>query len=133
MLIINHSHWCENFSAGRVPPWGVFFAFFPIISHFLPIKSHLKLSIQNIMLNRVGLNRLAINRSFTRNFQSSNRSMNKIFGSPQEGPYSNIPFQVKNRKLIPFSFYYWGVLGFFFAFPFLSTYWHLKKSGSFLM
>lgn len=112
----------------------VFFNYFSFSSNQISSKViNLRLPIQNIMLNRVGLNRLAINRSFTRNFQSSNRSMNKIFGSPQEGPYSNIPFQVKNRKLIPFSFYYWGVLGFFFAFPFLSTYWHLKKSGSFLM
>lgn len=77
--------------------------------------------------------RLVNQRLFSRNFQTSSRSMNKIYGTPDEGPYSNLPFQVKNRKFIPFKFYYWGVLGFFFAFPFLSTYIHLKKSGSFDM
>ncbi|CUM46379.1 uncharacterized protein AC631_03090 [Debaryomyces fabryi] len=66
-----------------------------------------------------------------RNFQTSTRSLNKIFGSPQSGVYSNLPFKVKGRKFIPFSFYFWGVAGTFFAFPFLSTYWHLKKAGSF--
>lgn len=75
--------------------------------------------------------RLVLNnqRLFQRNFQSSTRSMNKIFGSPKEGIYSNLPFKVKGR-MIPLSIPYWGVFGFFFAFPFLSTYIHLKKSGS---
>lgn len=63
-------------------------------------------------------------------FSSSSRAMDKIFGSPKEGVYSNLPFKVKDRK-IPLAIPYWGVLGFFFAFPFLSTYYHLKKAGSF--
>ncbi|CAH2352791.1 cytochrome c oxidase subunit 8, mitochondrial [[Candida] railenensis] len=67
---------------------------------------------------------------FTRNFQTSSRSMNKIFGTPAEGVYSNLPFKVKNRK-IPLSVPFWGILGFFFAFPFLASYWHMKKAGSF--
>lgn len=67
----------------------------------------------------------------TRNFQTSARSFNNIFGSPKTGVYSNIPFKVKNRK-IPISFWFWGVTGSLFAFPFVSTYWHLKKSGSFM-
>lgn len=66
-----------------------------------------------------------------RNFQSSSRVMDSVFGTPKEGPYSNIPFEVK-RKFIPFKVYYWGILGFFFGFPFLSTYLNLKKSGSFM-
>ncbi|EDK39563.1 hypothetical protein PGUG_03661 [Meyerozyma guilliermondii ATCC 6260] len=79
----------------------------------------------------IGL-RLARQRAFQRNFQTSARSFNKIFGAPQEGVYSNLPFKVKNRK-IPFAFMWWGVFGFFFAFPFLSTYRSLKKAGSFDM
>lgn len=66
----------------------------------------------------------------TRNFQTSSRSMNKIFGTPQEGVYSNIPFKVKNRK-IPLAVPFWGILGFFFAFPFLASYWQMVKAGSF--
>ncbi|KAI3405729.2 COX8 [Candida oxycetoniae] len=54
----------------------------------------------------------------------------KIYGVPQEGVYSNLPFKVKNRKFIPFAVWYWGVLGFFFAFPFLSTAWSMYKSGA---
>lgn len=82
------------------------------------------------MMNRVFGQRMAINnRMMIRNFQSSSKRMNNIFGSPKEGVYSNLPFDVK-RKFIPFSVYYWGTLGFFFSFPFLSTLWHLKKSGS---
>lgn len=66
-----------------------------------------------------------------RNFQTSAISLNKVYGTPLGGVYSNIPFQIKNRKYIPFAVYYWGTLGFFLAFPFLTTWWHLKKSGSF--
>ncbi|KAI5964681.1 COX8 [Candida pseudojiufengensis] len=57
--------------------------------------------------------------------------MSQIYGVPKEGVYSNLPFQVKNRKFIPFQVWYWGVLGFFFAFPFLSTAWQMYKSGAF--
>ena len=32
-----------------------------------------------------------------RNFQTSARSFNDIFGSPKTGVYSNIPFKVKDR------------------------------------
>lgn len=79
----------------------------------------------------IGL-RLARQRAFHRGFQTSTRTFNKIFGSPQEGVYSNLPFKVKNRK-IPFSIMWFGVFGFFFAFPFLTTYRALKKAGSFDM
>jgi cytochrome c oxidase subunit 7c len=58
--------------------------------------------------------------------------MNDIYGSPKTGPYSNLPFKVKGT-MIPFGVTFFGVLGFFFAFPFLTTYWHLKKAGSFDM
>ncbi|ODV65077.1 hypothetical protein HYPBUDRAFT_114682 [Hyphopichia burtonii NRRL Y-1933] len=74
--------------------------------------------------------RVLSQKAFMRNFQSSARSMNKIYGTPAEGPYSNLPFKVHNRRFIPFGVYYWGVLGFFFAFPFLTTYLHLYKSGA---
>ncbi|CAD1808883.1 Cytochrome c oxidase subunit VIIc family protein [Candida parapsilosis] len=57
--------------------------------------------------------------------------MNQIYGHPQEGVYSNLPFKVKNRKFIPFSVWYWGVMGFFFAFPFLTSTWQIYKSGGF--
>ncbi|RCK54331.1 Cytochrome c oxidase polypeptide VIII, mitochondrial [Candida viswanathii] len=70
-----------------------------------------------------------------RNFQVSSKRLEDIntivYGHPQEGVYSNLPFKVKNRKFIPFAVYYWGVLGFFFAFPFLTSWWQLKKSGAF--
>lgn len=79
----------------------------------------------------IGL-RLTSQRAFQRNFQTSTRTFNKIFGAPKEGPYSNLPFKVKDRK-IPFSIMWFGVLGFFFAFPFLTTYRALKKAGSFDM
>ncbi|KAG7663940.1 COX8 [[Candida] subhashii] len=66
-----------------------------------------------------------------RNFQTSFRSMSAGWeGTPASGVYSNLPFKVKGRKYVPFKVAYWGVLGFFFAFPFLTTYWHLYKSGS---
>lgn len=67
-----------------------------------------------------------------RQFQTSSRVMNNIYGTPKSGVYSNLPFNVK-RKFIPFGVYYWGILGFFFSFPFLTTYWHLYKAGSFNM
>ena len=83
----------------------------------------------------IGASRGIVQRSIAqraglRNFQTSARSLDKIFGQPQEGPYSNLPFQVKGRKFIPFSVAWWGVFGFFFGFPFLATYWHLKKAGN---
>ncbi|CUM67065.1 uncharacterized protein PRCAT00004754001 [Priceomyces carsonii] len=87
------------------------------------------------MINTVGLRlsqQKAFQRGFQRNFQSSSRACNNIFGTPKEGPYSNLPFKVKDR-VIPFKFAYWGLVGAFFAFPFMSTYWHLKKAGSFEM
>ncbi|CAI5756472.1 unnamed protein product [Candida verbasci] len=62
---------------------------------------------------------------------SIQHQMANIYGHPKEGVYSNLPFQVKNRKYIPFSVWYWGVLGFFFAFPALSSFWQMKKAGSF--
>ncbi|KAI5960507.1 COX8 [Candida theae] len=69
-----------------------------------------------------------------RSFQMSSKlmsEMDKIWGHPEEGVYSNLPFKVKNRKFIPFSVWYWGVMGFFFAFPFLSSTWQIYKSGGF--
>lgn len=68
----------------------------------------------------------------TRGFQTSARLFNSIFGAPKEGPYLNLPFKVKGKR-IPFGIGYWGFLGAFFFFPFGSAYWHLKKSGSFAM
>ncbi|ODV76628.1 uncharacterized protein CANTADRAFT_36346, partial [Suhomyces tanzawaensis NRRL Y-17324] len=66
----------------------------------------------------------------TRTFRSSAVASNAVYGSPKTGPYSNLPFKVKDRK-IPFGLFYWSITGLFFAFPFLSTYWHMKKAGSF--
>ncbi|CAH6718520.1 cytochrome c oxidase subunit 8, mitochondrial [[Candida] jaroonii] len=74
--------------------------------------------------------RIGINRLVTRNFSSTRRVLSGFH--PEEGVYTNIPFKVK-RKYIPLSVYYWGTLGFFFFFPFISTYWHLRKAGSFDM
>lgn len=65
-----------------------------------------------------------------RNFSSTARVSNAVFGTPKSGPYSNLPFKVHGRKLIPFQVYWWGVLGFFFAFPFLTSWWHMKKAGN---
>ncbi|KAG2733262.1 hypothetical protein G9P44_004252 [Scheffersomyces stipitis] len=80
------------------------------------------------MMFKVGLRNTS--RIARRNFSSSSRAMNEIYGAPKGGIYSNLPFQVLNRKYIPFSVYFWGISGFFFAFPFLTTFWHLKKSGA---
>ncbi|EGV64154.1 hypothetical protein CANTEDRAFT_105290 [Yamadazyma tenuis ATCC 10573] len=81
-------------------------------------------------MNRLLSQKLAINnRMMVRNFQSSSKRLSSVFGHPKEGVYSNIPFTIK-RKIIPLSVYYWGTLGFFFSFPFLTTLLHLKKSGS---
>lgn len=69
-----------------------------------------------------------------RNFQVSARKFDIntiVYGTAKEGPYENLPFKIKNRKFVPFAFWYWGVLGFFFAFPFLTSWWQLKKSGAF--
>lgn len=70
-----------------------------------------------------------------RNFQVSSRKLadlnTLVYGHAKEGVYTNLPFKVKNRKFIPFAVYYWGVMGFFFAFPFLTSWWQLKKSGAF--
>lgn len=65
-----------------------------------------------------------------RGFRSSVVRMNDVYGTPKSGPYSNLPFQVKDRKYIPFPVYYWSILTLFFAFPFLTSWWQLKKSGS---
>lgn len=88
------------------------------------------LAIFSLPMNRLLAQRLGANTRFgARNFQSSSRMMNNVFGTPKDGVYSNIPFPIKT-KTIPFALPYWGVLGFFFAFPFLTTYWHLKKAGN---
>lgn len=77
------------------------------------------------MISRVGLRTPRA----ARNFQTSARAMNNIFGSPKTGIYANLPFPVKTKK-IPFGIGWWGTFGFFFAFPFLSSYWHMKKAGN---
>ncbi|RLV96079.1 hypothetical protein JA1_000500 [Spathaspora sp. JA1] len=84
------------------------------------------------MLSRLGLRALPNSARLTtrRTFKSSTRVMNEIYGTPAEGPYSNIPFKVVGRKFVPLPVFFWGIMGFFFAFPFITTYWHLKKSGS---
>lgn len=69
-----------------------------------------------------------------RNFQVSSKKLDMntlVYGHAKEGVYTNLPFKVQNRKFIPFAVYYWGVMGFFFAFPFLTSWWQLKKSGAF--
>lgn len=77
------------------------------------------------MLSRVGLRAPRAARSF----QTSAVASNNIFGTPKSGVYSNLFFKVKDRK-IPFAIPWWGTFGFFFAFPFLTAYWHMKKSGN---
>ena len=71
-----------------------------------------------------------LNVASKRGFSSSAIRANAIYGTPKSGPYSNLPFKVKDRKFIPFGLVWWGVPGFFFLFPFMSSYWQLKKSGS---
>ncbi|EMG50643.1 hypothetical protein G210_1874, partial [Candida maltosa Xu316] len=69
-----------------------------------------------------------------RNFQVSARHFDlnaQIYGHAKEGVYSNLPFKVKGRKFIPFRVWYWGVMGFFFAFPFLTSAWQMYKGGAF--
>lgn len=83
------------------------------------------LKTKSIMISRVGLRAARP----SRNFQTSARAMNNIFGTPKAGVYSNLPFRVKGLK-IPFGVYWWGTFGFFFAFPFLSSWWHMKKAGN---
>lgn len=82
------------------------------------------------MLARVGL-QAPVGRfaARSRTFRTSAVSLNSIHGTPKEGIYSNLPFKVKNTKL-PFGIGWWGTFGFFFAFPFLSAYWHMKKAGN---
>lgn len=46
----------------------------------------------------------------------------------KEGPYSNLPFKVHNRK-IPFGFIHFGFFAFGFALPFIACYVQFKKSG----
>lgn len=66
----------------------------------------------------------------SRNFQTSSRILlGNVYGTPKEGVYSNLPFKVKT-KFIPFGVGLWGVMGFFFAFPFLASYLHMKKAGN---
>ncbi|CAN3356959.1 cytochrome c oxidase subunit 8, mitochondrial [Diutina catenulata] len=70
-----------------------------------------------------------LNVASRRGFSSSAVRANNIYGTPKSGPYSNLPFKVKDR-MIPFPVVFWGVAGFFFAFPFLSSYWQMKKAGN---
>lgn len=79
------------------------------------------------MITRLGL-RAAPKSS--RNFMTSSRVMShNPYGSPATGLYSNLPFKVHNTR-IPFAFKWWGVFGFFFAFPFITCYVHMKRSGN---
>ncbi|SGZ46655.1 CIC11C00000004304 [Sungouiella intermedia] len=81
------------------------------------------------MIARIGLRTSRATRA-TRNFQTSSRVLlGNVYGSPKEGVYSNLPFKVKT-KVVPFGVGWWGVMGFFFAFPFLTSYWHMKKAGN---
>ncbi|WPK23288.1 hypothetical protein PUMCH_000523 [Australozyma saopauloensis] len=77
------------------------------------------------MISRVGLRAPRA----TRNFQVSAKSMNSVFGTPKTGTYSNIPFPVKTKR-VPFALVWYGTFGFFFAFPFITAYWHMKKAGN---
>lgn len=78
-----------------------------------------------MMISRLGLR---ANRA-TRNFQTTARAMNKVYGAPETGVYSNLPFKVKGTK-IPFAFKWWGTFALFFSFPFISAYVHLKRAGN---
>ncbi|GMM34324.1 cytochrome c oxidase subunit VIII [Saccharomycopsis crataegensis] len=51
-------------------------------------------------------------------------------GHYAEGPYSNLPFKVHNRK-IPYAAIHFGFFGLGFALPFVAVGWQLYKSGSF--
>lgn len=77
------------------------------------------------MISRVGLR----TQRAARNFQTSARAMSNVYGTPKEGVYTNLPFKVKTSK-IPFAIGWWGTFGFFFAFPFLTSWWHMKKAGN---
>ncbi|KAK8442695.1 hypothetical protein RJF_0599 [Candidozyma auris] len=78
-----------------------------------------------MMITRLGLRTTRA----SRNFQTSARAMNKVFGEPATGLYSNLPFKVKNTK-IPFALKWWGTFGFFFSFPFITAYVHMKRAGN---
>lgn len=47
-----------------------------------------------------------------------------------DGPYSNLPFQVHNRKYIPYGVLHWGFFGLGFGIPIFLTWYYLKKSGN---
>lgn len=79
------------------------------------------------MLFKTGLN-VASKRAFSKT--AIRASGAEIYGVPKAGPYSNLPFKVKDR-VIPFAIPYWGTIIFFFGFPFMSSYWQMKKAGSF--
>ncbi|AET38755.1 cytochrome c oxidase subunit VIII Ecym_3262 [Eremothecium cymbalariae DBVPG len=46
----------------------------------------------------------------------------------KEGPYSNIPVKIHNRK-IPYAIIHFGFFTLGFAIPFISGYVQLKKAG----
>lgn len=81
-----------------------------------------------MMVTRLGLRAPRL----SRNFMQSARNMaahENPYGHPATGVYSNLPFKVKGTK-IPFGFKWWGVFGFFFSFPFLTSYVHMKRAGN---
>ena len=81
--------------------------------------------VRATMISRVGLR---ANQS-TRSFKVSARALNSVFGTPQTGTYSNLPFPVKTKR-IRFAIGFYGTATLFFAIPFMTCYWHLKKAGN---
>lgn len=51
-------------------------------------------------------------------------------GHHPDGPYSNLPFQVHNRKYIPFGVLHWGFFGLGMGIPVFLVWYNLKKSGN---
>lgn len=72
------------------------------------------------------LNKLRV---FTKRFQSNIGGPNKHKSEHHE-EYRVTPFKIHGRKIIPFPVLYWGTIIFFFSFPFLTTFMHLKRSGN---
>lgn len=60
-----------------------------------------------------------------RNFSSTVSRM----GHGPDGPYSNLPFKVHNRK-IPYVVIHWTFFIVGFSTPFAITYYNLKKAGN---
>lgn len=71
--------------------------------------------------------RLRMNPSFARNLSTSLARRSEHHPT---GPYVNLPFQVHNRKRVPFGVLFWGFFGLGMGIPGFITWFHLKKSGN---